>query len=63
MKICDDPSDPEKVRQCIAEVDAFFKDYHAAPWTSEEIAEIMKPVPKNTCTAIIIVPCERKDGA
>lgn len=54
MKMCDDPSDPEKVIQTISEVYAFVEGRESIPYTMEEIKAIGTPVPKAKIT------CERK---
>lgn len=57
MKMCDDPSDPEKVIQTISEVYAFVEGRESIPYTMDEIKAIGTPVPKAK------IACERKPEA
>lgn len=56
MKMCDDPSDPKKVAQCIKEVNEFVDGREHSPYTMEEIKALGTPAPKCKTPA-----CERKE--
>lgn len=63
MKIYD-PSNPDEVRTCIAEVDAYLENHRIDPYTPEEIAELSRPAPKRIAQVVVPkVPCEKKEGA
>lgn len=63
MKICDDPTDPEKVKQTIAEVTAFVDGHVSSPFTMDEIKDMQRPAPKPVAKVIPKSSCEKRDGA
>ena len=64
MKICDDPSDPVKVKQTIAEVEKFCAGREIIPFTMDKIKAIGTPAPKRIAqVSVPKVPCEKREGA
>ena len=63
MIFCDDPSDPEKVKQTISEVYAFVEGRESSPFTMDEIKEMQRPAPKPSVKVVLKSSCEKREGA